>query len=54
MPVVIGGKPESSFADPIGLLGDCHRRIERFLAVLVEVSAQANGGPLVAGHLLDI
>ena len=50
MPVVIGGKPESSFADPIGLLGDCHRRIERFLAVLVEVSAQAKGGPLVAGQ----
>ena len=46
MPITIGGKPESSFADPIGLLADCHRRIERFLSVLVEVSAQAHGDSL--------
>lgn len=46
MPVVIGGKPESSFADPMGLLTDCHRRIERFLSVLVQVGEQAKGGPL--------
>lgn len=46
MPIVIGAKPESNFADPIGLLSDCHRRIERFLSVLVQVSAQAQGGPL--------
>jgi hemerythrin-like domain-containing protein len=46
MPIVIGGKPESSFADPIGLLTDCHRRIERFLAVLQRVGEQAHGGPL--------
>lgn len=48
MPIVIGGKPESSFADPIGLLIDCHRRIERFLAVLARVGEQARGGPLTA------
>ena len=46
MPVVIGGKPESTFADPIGLLGDCHRRIERFLSVLAQVAAEAHGGSL--------
>jgi hemerythrin-like domain-containing protein len=46
MPVVIGGKPESSFEDPIGLLTDCHRRIERFLGVLAKVSEQARGGAL--------
>jgi hemerythrin-like domain-containing protein len=46
MPIVIGAKPESDFADPIGLLTDCHRRIERFLSVLVRVSADAKGGPL--------
>jgi hemerythrin-like domain-containing protein len=46
MPIVIGAKPESSFADPIGLLTDCHRRIERFLSVLVQVGTQARGGPL--------
>jgi hemerythrin-like domain-containing protein len=40
MPIVIGSKPESTFADPVGLLTDCHRRIERFLGVLVQISGQ--------------
>jgi hemerythrin-like domain-containing protein len=46
MPIVIGAKPQSSFTDPIGLLTDCHRRIERFLSVLLQVSTAAHGGPL--------
>jgi hemerythrin-like domain-containing protein len=46
MPIVIGAKPESNFTDPIGLLTDCHRRIERFLSVLVRVAADAQGGAL--------
>lgn len=50
MPIQIGGKRESDFGDPIGLLGDCHRRIERFLATLVVVATEAQGGPLTAEH----
>ena len=46
MPLVIGGKPESDFTDPIGMLGDCHRRIVRFLHVLVELAAQRQGRSL--------
>src|ERR1051326_4164968 len=46
MPIVIGGKPESDFTDPIGMLGDCHRRIVRFLHVLVALAAEQRGGPL--------
>lgn len=46
MPVVIGAQPQSNFTDPIGLLVDCHRRIERFLGVLSEVAAQTRGGKL--------
>ncbi len=46
MPVVIGAKPERGFQDPIGLLIDCHRRVERFLSVLVRVGVQAQGGLL--------
>jgi hemerythrin-like domain-containing protein len=46
VPIVIGAKPESNFEDPIGLLTDCHRRIERFLSVLVQISEQARGRPL--------
>jgi hemerythrin-like domain-containing protein len=46
MPVVIGAKPQSNFSDPIGLLTDCHRRIERFLGVLVRVISDRRGGAL--------
>jgi len=46
MPVQIGQKRESDFSDPLGLLSDCHRRIERFLAVLVKVADRASGGEL--------
>src|SRR5678809_108738 len=46
MPITIGAKRESDFTDPIGMLGDCHRRIERFLNVLVSVAKYQNGGHL--------
>ena len=46
MPIVIGAKRESDFTNPIGMLGDCHRRIEMFLNVLVRVAEQAQGEPL--------
>ena len=46
MPIVIGAKRESDFTDPIGMLGDCHRRIERFLNALLTVATCAKGGPL--------
>src|SRR5690349_19847540 len=45
MPVVIGAKPDSNFADPIGLLTDCHRRIERFLSVLVQLGGEGELTP---------
>jgi hemerythrin-like domain-containing protein len=46
MPIVIGAKRESDFTDPIGMLSDCHRRIEMFLNVLVRVAEQAQGAAL--------
>ena len=48
MGIQIGAKPESSFADPLGLLSDCHRRIEKFLANLMLVTERAGGGALDA------
>ena len=48
MPIVIGAKAQSGFHDPIGLLADCHRRIERFLAVLARVASEAQGRHLTA------
>jgi hemerythrin-like domain-containing protein len=41
MPVQIGRK-ESDFSNPLGLLSDCHRRIEGFLGVLVRISGQVS------------
>ncbi len=46
MPITIGAKPENDFSNPIGRLGDCHRRIERFLNVLVSLSRSEKGGRL--------
>jgi len=38
VPIQIGKTIESDFTNPIGLLGDCHRRIERFLQTLVKLA----------------
>ncbi len=45
MPILINleGRPASGFAEPIGLLQDCHRRIEWFLSELRRVSSQWHG-----------
>jgi hemerythrin-like domain-containing protein len=48
MSVQIGAKPDSGFDDPIGMLTDCHRRIEHFLAVLVLVADRAAGRALTS------
>jgi hemerythrin-like domain-containing protein len=42
MAIQIGAKPDSGFDDPIGMLKDCHRRIERFLHILWVVAERAN------------
>lgn len=41
MAVQIGARPDSGFDDPIGMLKDCHRRIEHFLKVLCRVAEDA-------------
>lgn len=46
MPVQIGAKRDSGFDDPLGMLADCHRRIERFLNVLDLVRTRAKGRAL--------
>jgi len=43
MAIQIGAKPDSGFDDPIGMLKDCHRRIERFLGILCVVVDRAQG-----------
>jgi len=48
MAIQIGAKPDSGFDDPIGMLKDCHRRIERFVDLLHRVAQQAQGRALTA------
>jgi len=48
MEIQIGAKPDSGFDDPIGMLTDCHRRIERFLHILCLVAERARGRALTA------
>lgn len=42
MAIQIGAKPDSGFDDPIGMLQDCHRRIEHFLDILCMVAERAH------------
>jgi len=46
MTISIGQELESDFHNPLGLLSDCHRRIERFLSCLITISEEAHGGEL--------
>lgn len=48
MAVQIGAKPDSGFDDPIGMLKDCHRRIEHFLDILCMVAERAHSRSLTA------
>jgi hemerythrin-like domain-containing protein len=46
MGIQIGAKPDSGFDDPLGMLKDCHRRIEHFLHILCVVAERAQGRAL--------
>src|SRR5688500_14312108 len=46
MTIQIGSKPDSDFTDPLGLMSDCHRRVERFLDQLIRLTAQVYGRAL--------
>src|SRR5581483_9189994 len=46
MSVQIGAKLDSGFDNPLGMLQDCHRRIERFLAILCDVAGHAHSRAL--------
>ena len=44
----IGQSADHGFDAPLGLLSDCHRRIERFLSLLVTVADTRRGAELTA------
>ena len=41
MAITIGGPLDHTFDEPLGLLSDCHRRIEHFLHALVTIGQRA-------------
>lgn len=43
---ILNGKLDNDFSNPLGLLSDCHRRIERFLEQLLRVAQVAGGRSL--------
>jgi iron-sulfur cluster repair protein YtfE (RIC family) len=47
MPIKIGAQPDSDFSDPLGLLTNCHRRIEAFLNSIVMITNDIEGISLV-------
>ena len=41
MTITIGKPPDHTFDEPLGLLSDCHRRIEHFLHALITIDQRA-------------
>jgi len=54
MAVQIGAKPDSGFDDPLGMLKDCHRRIEHFLSILCAVVERAQQQTLTDEEIVAI
>ena len=50
MPIQIGQRPDHGFDEPLGLLSDCHRRIEHFIDVLATITDEAAGGRLTSSY----
>jgi hemerythrin-like domain-containing protein len=44
--IQIGARPDAGFDDPLGMLKDCHRRIENFLNILCVVVDRADNRTL--------
>ncbi len=46
--IKLNQQPDHGFDEPLGLLSDCHRRIERFLGIMLLVARQDDGAALPA------
>jgi hemerythrin-like domain-containing protein len=50
----IGGKLESDFTRPLGMLSDCHKRIRYFSSALLATVTHADEGPLTVHECVDL
>src|SRR5512142_128586 len=41
--LTVGSRPDHGFDEPLGLLSDCHRRIEHFLEAIATVTRMVQG-----------
>ncbi len=46
MLISIGRQPDHGFDEPLGLMSDCHRRVEKFLGAMLTVARSERGQPL--------
>jgi hemerythrin-like domain-containing protein len=54
MLIRIGAASDHGFDEPLGLLSDCHRRIEHFLNVIAVVTAAAAGRRLTPAEITNL
>src|SRR5437660_11790873 len=54
MSIRIGQASDHTFDEPLGLLADCHRRIEHFLDVLLRIERAAAGRSLTPDEWAQI
>jgi hemerythrin-like domain-containing protein len=54
MPIAIGRRPDHTFDEPLGLLSDCHRRIELFLRTLGALAAESFDAPLTEARRVEL
>ncbi len=50
MPVQLGQKPLADFTQPLAMLSECHRRIEKFLDILAHLADASVPSPRSAGE----
>jgi hemerythrin-like domain-containing protein len=50
MLIKIGQRPDHGFGEPLGLLSDCHRRIEHFLRVLTTIEERTHAGSVTSAE----
>ena len=44
--IQLSRQTDHDFTQPLGLMADCHRRVEQFLDIMLRVADRAAGGPL--------
>jgi hemerythrin-like domain-containing protein len=52
MPIQLGATPDHDFSEPVGMMKDCHRRIEMFLKA-IQFTVQGSSDGMLAGEVAE-